>query len=500
MSCTSIMVGKKASSDGSVLCSHTADCHRSGSAILYVPATEHAPLAQRTLTKRREDNTGLMERWAYDPTGTIPQPPRTFAYLNPVYACMNEKQLAIGESTCGGRAELMSKKGLIDCETLIRLMLERTSTAREAIRLGGELLAQHGWCDEGEALTIADTQEVWMMEIIGPGEDKIGAAWAAQRVPDDHVSVVANSFRIGELDLADSEFFMASTNVLDLAREKGYWDPNGKTPFRFYDAYNPAGRCEVASTRREWRVLDLLAPGLGLRANANVFPFSVKPESPVTVEKIMALFRDTYEGTDYDVTRQLVVQDDHGKYGVSPMANPFMPYDMNRMLRLNGAWSYMFERQLARWYCMYATVTQSRAHLPDAVGGVTWFGYANPATTTYAPLYAGVLDVPEDYKVDGRQTGFSRRSAFWAFRRVATIAGHRWGEMRKDVGSVRDPLQEKFLSNQKTIQEEAVKLLETDPAKARAYLTEESKKACLEATEAYWNLGDLLWSKYDEKW
>lgn len=495
------MVGKKASSDGSVINSHTADCHRSGSAIRVVPAQEHAALAQRTLTKRREDNSGLMERWAYDPTGTIPQPPRTLQYLDPVYACMNERQLAIGESTCTGRAELHSKKGLFDCETLIRVMLERCGTAREAIKMGGELLAQYGWCDEGEALTISDTNEVWMMEISGIGEDKLGAVWAAQRVPDDHVSVVANSFRIGEIDLKDTEYFMASPNVFDVAKERGYWDPNGKTPFRFYEAYNPTGRTEIASTRREWRVFDLLAPGLGLRASANVFPFSVKPEKPVSVETVMSLFRDTYEGTDYDVTRQFMITDEAtGKSVISPMANPFMPYDMNKMLRVNGAWSYMFERQLARWYCMYATVLQTRSWLPDAVGGVTWFGYANPAMTTWVPLYAGITDLPADYQVDGRQTGFSRRSAFWAFRRVATIAGHRWGDMRKDIAALRDPMQEKFLSAQKGVEAEFQKLHESDAAKARAYLTEETRKACTEVTEAYWNLGDMLWSKYDERW
>src|SRR5207253_3147361 len=162
----------------------------------------------------------------------------------------------------------------------------------------------------------------------------------------------------------------------------------------------------------------------------------VKPEQLVSPEKIMSLFRDTYEGTEFDVCRTLTVTDDTGKSIVSPMANPFMPYDMNKMLRINGAWGWRGERQLARWYCMYATVTQSRSWLPDPVGGVVWFGYANPAMTTYAPLYAGIADLPEFFKVDGRMTGFSRRAAFWAFRRVATIAAHRWGDMRKDVAAV----------------------------------------------------------------
>ena len=237
-----------------------------------------------------------MERYGRQPTGTIPQVAETFGYLAPAYAVINERQLAIGESTFGGREELKSDKGLIDCEMLTRLMLERAATARDAIRLGGQLLEQYGWCDEGESLTIADTAEVWLMEIIGPGKDKVGAVWAAQRVPDDHVSVVANSSRIGRLELANADFFLASGNVVQLAEQLGYWDPKAGEPFCFYTAYNPDGRTSFASTRREWRVLDLLAPSLRLDPNSNVFPFSVKPEKPVGPERIMELFRDTFEG------------------------------------------------------------------------------------------------------------------------------------------------------------------------------------------------------------
>lgn len=500
MACTSIMVGKKASADGSVMTSHTADCHRSGTQLVVAPPADHAANARRGLTRRRDDNTGPMERYFRDPTGTIPQEKHTHGYLCPTWAAMNEFQLAIGESTFTGRTELISKKGLIDCENLTQLILERCTTARQAITVAGELMAKYGWCDEGEALTIADKNEVWLLEILGPGDDAVGVVWAAQRVPDDHVGVVANGARIGELDLKDTDHFMASANVYELAAKRGYWDPTGKAPFRFCEAYNPEGRTEMACTRREWRVLDLLAPSLGLKPNANWFPFSVKPEKPVTPEKIMELFRDTYEGTEFDVCKDLIVPDAQGKAVVSPLANPFMPYEMTKMLRIRGGWGDAGERQLARWYCMYVTVTQSRGWLPDPVGGIVWFGYANPAMTTYAPLYAGVTDVLESFQVDGRTTGFSRRSGFWAFRRVATIAAHRWGDMRKDLAAVRDPLQEKFLAMQPAVQEVAVKLLAEDKARAQAYLTDESRKACSEMTEAYWNLGDHLWNKYDEKW
>lgn len=498
--CTSIMVGRKASADGSVITSHTCDSHRTGSQIVVVPAAEHPPGTKLLLTRRYDDDSGPMPRYGRKPTGSIPQIARTFAHLAPGYAVMNQRQLAIGESTFEGREELESDKGLIDCETLTRLMLARAGTAREAIRIGGELIGRHGWCDTGEALTIADPKEVWLMEIVGPGQDAVGAVWAAVRIPDDHVSVVANAARIGRLDLDNPDCCMASSNVLKFAEDRGYWDPDSGRPFRFYEAYNPTGRTGLASTRREWRVLDLLAPSLELDPNSNVFPLSVKPEKPVGPEKIMEIFRDTFEGTDFDMVKHLTVTDEEGRSVKSPLANPFMPYDMNKLLRINGGWGWRGERPVARWYCMYATVTQSRCWLPDPVGGIVWFGYGNPAMTTYVPLYAGITDLPQDYRTDGRTTGFSRRSAWWAFNRVATLAAHRWGEMRTDVAEVRNPLQEKYLAAQQQIAQTAARLMAEDPAKARTYLTGQTRRACSETTEAYWNLGDLLWAKYDELW
>ena len=240
--CTSIMVGRKASVDGSVMTSHTCDSHRDASTVIVVPPMKHAPGEEIQLTRRADDDSGTMPRYSRQPTGKIPQVPETYGYISAAYGMMNEHQLAIGESTFEGRSELESDKGLIDCETLTRLMLERAATAREAIRIGGELVEKYGWCDVGEALTIADPKEVWVMEIVGPGKDAVGAVWAAQRVPDDHVSVVANAARIGAIDLANPDFFMASKNVYAIAEKLGYWDPNSGEPFRFYEAYNPEGR------------------------------------------------------------------------------------------------------------------------------------------------------------------------------------------------------------------------------------------------------------------
>jgi dipeptidase len=498
--CTSIMVGRKASVDGSVMTSHTCDSHRGGSNVVLTPHEKHKPGDEVLLSKRQDDNSGAMIRYGRKPTGSIPQVAETYAYFAAEYGFMNEHQLAIGESTFEGRKQMQSDKGLIDCDTLTRLMLARAKTAREAIRIGGELIEKYGYCDEGEALTIADPREVWLMEIVGPGKNAVGAVWAAQRVPDDHVSVIANGSRIGEIEPFKPDFFMASKNVKTRAAELGYWDPKGGQPFRFYEAYSPESRMEVATTRREWRVLDLLAPSLKLHPNANHFPFSVKPEKPVAPERIMEIFRDTFEGTDFDVVKNLTVVNEAGQTVKSPTANPFMPYDMHKMLRINGGWGWMGERCVARWFCMYVTVTQSRDWLPDPVGGLVWFGYSNPAMTTYVPIYAGVTDLPDEYKTDGRTTGFSRRAAWWAYRRVATIAAHRWGDMRNDVAAVRNPMQERFLVEQKAVAEKAAALFKQDPAKAAAFLTEKTREACRQATESYWNLGDSLWNRYDELW
>ena len=508
--CTSILVGSKASADGSVMTSHTCDSHRTASDVQVIPPMRYPPDAQLQLTRRKKDDKGPMNRYAREATGSIPQVAETYGYIAPAYAAMNQHQVAVGESTFEGRPELVSEKGLIDCETLTRLMLERARTARDAIRVGGALIEQHGWNDVGEALTIADPREVWVMEIVGPGKGLVGAIWAARRVPDDHVSVVANSARIGQLDLANADFFMASSNVEAVAKKNGWWDPNGpdRRPFEFWRAYNPTGRTAIPCTRREWRALDLLAPSLKLDPNSNEFPFSVKPEKKVTPRRVMELFRDTFEGTEFDITKDLVVctekKDKDGKTVKtcqrSPLANPFMPYDMNKMLRLNGAWGWRVERPMARWYCMYATVTQSRAHLPNPIGGVVWFGYDNPAMTTYVPLYAGITDLPADFETDGRLTGFSRKAAWWAFNRVATIAGHRWQEMREDVAKFRDPLQDRLFRQQTSIEHKATKLHATDPQAARKLLTEHTMAVAREVTDAYWRLGDLLWTRYDEKW
>lgn len=497
--CTTILVGKSATFDGSVMCSHTDDSHRDKAWMDKIPSADHEKGSMMIVTVRTLNDTASMPAYTFQPIGEIPQVEHTYGYFNTGYPCMNEHQLAVGESTMGGRSELKSDKGLIDCYQLVHLMMQRCKTAREAIELTREILSKYGWNDYGECLTIADTKEVWMLEIFGPGKGNLGAVWAAQRVPDDEVSVNANASRIQKLDLRNPDYYRASDNVFDLAKEYGWWNPE-ESEFIFCYAYDPDGRNSLASRRREWRALSLLSPSSKLNPNSEIYPFSVKPDEKVTLEKMVSIFQDYYEGTDFDMRKNLTVVDDDGNTHISPMANPFMPYDMNKMLRINGGWGWLGERTIARWYTMYATITQSRDWLPDEVGGVVWFAWDNAATSVYVPLYSNITDVPESYKVPGRILGYTRDSAWWGFNRLSTIAAHRWGEMRYDIENVWKPIQSKLFANQNKIETEALEMLESNQReKAMKMLTDYSLKYGNLVHKKAWELGDFLWTKYDEK-
>ncbi len=497
--CTTITVGRLASADGSVMTSHTCDGHDGRTWIGIVPGMEHAGGAMDTIFMKTDymvspgDTTGLVYN------GAIPYKTKTYGHIWGIYSLINEHQLSIGESTFGGKEELKSDKGMLNCYELTRLMAERCRTARGAIALAGKLLEKYGYNDGGECLTIADTKEVWHFEVVGPGEGRFGAVWAAQRVPDGHVSVNANSSRIRGIDLKNKDYFMASDNVFEAAEELCLWDKDSGKPFEFCYVYGD--RTSMWARRREWRVFDLLAPSLGLDANDENYPFSVKPDKKVTVERMMELFADTYEDTDYDMTKFMLVTDEDGKSVKSPYANPFMDYDQMPLWKINGALHKMGERTIARYYCVYVIITQSRDWLPDPIGGLVWFGWDNPAMTCYAPLYCCTKMLPEPYLMGGKggRPAYSRDSAWWGVNRVSTIAAHRWGDMRHDVYAVRDPIRRRAFEDQKRIEDEALRLHNEDPEKAVSYLTKYSCDMCTKINEAYWKLGDDLWTKYDEK-
>jgi dipeptidase len=487
--CTSLLIGRLASADGSTMTSHSCDSTTDRTWMTIVPHRTHpagdkAKVYFEPKRAKGPDDPDRIE------TGEIPQTAETYAYLNSAYPIMNECQLAIGETTIGGRFELKSDAGILDAPELYRLVLERARTCREAIRLIDALTKAYGYNDYGECFTFADPQEVWHYEIYGPGRGRKGAVWAAQRLPDEEIGVSANAGRIRKIDLRAKDVFMASDNVMTLAVEKKLWDPKSGEAFDFTYAYNPGGRTSLACRRREWRALSLLAPSLKLDPNAENFPFSVKPDKKVTVQDILSIFRDAYDGTPFDGTRGVTTVNRKGETVKSPVAGPFVNGDLRDLLKV------VRERAIASPAATYVQITQSRGWLPDPVGGVVWLGYDNPATTPHIPFYAGIERMPASYTIDGRW-GYRDDCAWWAFRTVGKLANFRWQEMSKDIEKVWKPIEDKAFADQKAVEDEAVALDRKDPAEARKFLTGYCLKIAEQAVSAYRKLERDLWAKYN---
>ncbi len=486
--CTSILVGRLASADGSTMTSHSCDSGTDRTWMTIEPHRTHKPgeTAKVYLEPKRTKKPDDPERVA---TGEIPQVAETYAYLNAAYPIMNENQLAIGETTIGGRRELVSESGIIDAPELYRLVLERARTAREAIAVADDLTAKYGYNDWGECFTFADPKEVWFFEIYGPGKSRKGAVWAAVRIPDDEIGVSANAGRIRTLDLADKGRYLASANVQALAEELGFWSKASGAAFDFTYAYNPESRASLYCRRREWRVLSLLAPGLKLNGESENYPFSVKPEKKVAVRDLLAIFRDAYDGTEYDMTRTLLSVNRKGETVKSPIATPFMTGELLQLLRIKR------ERTICAPYSTYLQITQSRDWLPGPIGGVVWLGYDNPATTPHTPFYIGIERMPDSYMVDGRWA-YRRDCAWWTYRTVSKLALFRWQDMTKDIEAVWRPIEDKAFADQAKFEEEALALYKKDPKKARELLTRYSVGMADGAVAAYGKLADELWHKY----
>jgi len=487
-SCTSILVGRLASADGSTMTSHSCDSGSDRTWMTIVPHRKHRPgetakVYLEPKLARGPDDQDRLE------AGEIPQVTETYAYLNAAYPIMNEHQLAIGETTIGGRRELKSEAGILDAPELYRLCLERARTAREAIRVADELTAKYGYNDWGECFTFADPKEVWQFEIYGPGMGKKGAVWAAERVPNDEIGCSANAGRIRRIDPANKDVFMASANSVSEAEEMGFWSRTGGEPFDFTGAYNPESRTSLYCRRREWRVLSLLAPGLKLNPESENFPFSVRPEKKVTVRDLLAIFRDAYEGTEFDMTRTLMAFNRKGETVKSPIASPFMSNDLRELLRIKR------ERTICAPYSTYLQITQSRDWLPGPIGGVVWLGYDNPATTPHTPFYIGIERMPDSYMVDGRRA-YRRDCAWWAYRTVSKLALFRWQEMTKDIEKVWREIEDKSFANQAKFEDQALALWKKDPRLAKELLTRSCLDQANQAVSAYWKLADELWVKY----
>ena len=486
--CTTTMVGKKASVDGSAMVSHTVDGwydHR----IRIVPGGKHKKGEMVPIEKNICYQT--MPTKPLIKMGEIPQAEVTYTYFHVGYPFMNEHQLMIGESTWGGRDETFCDAGWMVIEQLQVLALQRTKTAREAIKLMGELAEKYGYGDSGEALAIADPEEVWLFEICGPGplwkpgSDKPGANWVARRIPDDCISVIANRARIGEIDWDDKENFMYSENVRDFAKEQGWWKEG--EPFVYRLAYDDpdAQRHYPICGRREWRFFDLFAPSQKLSPTAGIYPLFVKPDEKLSVKDIIRLNRDSYEGTPYDLSKTLAG---------GPFECPVY-YRANADQRPEGLKSVYWERNISVYRASYTFVSQSRSWLPDPIGGVLWFSEDMASTSVYMPIYCGVTSVPKAYS-EGKRHVFDRSSAWWAFNFVSNWANLKYNYMIKDINAEQKRIENALFSSQKSVEEKAQGLYKQSPKKAAEYLTKYCSENMDKIAKDWWKLSERLIGKY----
>jgi len=476
--CTSIMVGRLASTDGSVMTSHTCD-GRYRTWLEVVPSMTFArdtvhPVYWGTMqTEEAWDMTNVTRK------GEIPEVKSTYAYLNTAYPCLNEKQLAIGETTIYGKRELINQDGLFLIEELERIALQRCTTARQAIALIGSLAEEFGYGDMAECITIADPKEVWQLEIAGSGTGKPSALWVAQRIPDDHIGIAANIPRISDVNFKDPDHFMTSTDLRKRAKDLGYWD--GKEPFKFYKVIGTGKPYAI----REFFVLNTLAPELKLTMEMEELPFSVKPVKKLSVSDVMALFRETYEGTPYDMTKNLMItvrrKDDAGNEITESVKSPALNNWMNADLRtlVNELKPGTIERQrtIAITGCSYSHVIQCRGWLPEEVGAVAWFSFDNPGQSPRIPIFSGTMELPESFRICG-QHRYRDDAAIWSFREANRLSTVNWERGRKLIEPAVADMEQKALSELPAL-EERVKKLVGDGKNA------EAKKAVTEYTNAF---------------
>lgn len=451
LGCTNLLVTPGASEDGSVIITYTCDGEFHPH-LQYMPAADHEP---GEFIELRDWSGNLM--------GKIKQVPHTYA----VTQLMNEHQVVIGETTFTGREELRNPDGLLHYWWLMRLALQRARTAREAVEVITSLVAEYGYRSTGESISIGDKHEAWLLEIIGTGPGGEGAVWVARRVPDGYICAHANSARIGEFPLDDSDNCIYSENVIDFAIEKGYYDPDSGEPFSFCETYCPATPQKRRYTAtRVWSIFRRAAPSREFPPDyhrgvegAEPYPLWIKPDRKLSLGDVFDLMRDHYEGTEYDMTEGV----DAGPFGTP---NRWRPMTWN----IDGV-DYTWERPISTQQTGFSFVSQSRSWLPDPVGGVIWYGLDDTYFSCYVPLYCGINDIPPSYTI-GRISRFSWDSAWWIFNLVANFSNLRYCRMRPDIQEVQSKLEQDLMALQPAVDMTAASLYQKDPALMTAYLTD----------------------------
>lgn len=481
VACSTILVGKKATLDGSVLMSSSCDGDIMGM-IYIMPAKKYPPGTKLpmywNLPRPKTHQEYLANvRKGYDLVGylTVEETYRSIMLAgnveNMTTGGINEHGLNIAIEYTPMRSGLACKRGVVGpnsnhwTTSLIANGLMRAKTARRAIKIIGAMIEQYGFQyyrapHAGVALPIADDKEAWLMEIFGPGEDwtpksgKPGGVWCAQRIPDGEVGCSANRSRIGKVDLGNRDMFMASPNIHSLAEELGFWKKDH--PFVWHDVYGKPGG--TANSLREWRALSLVAPSLKLQFTgdplADRYPFSVKPDKPLTVRRLMTVMRDGYEGTEYDLTEHPAFNPNGKK---SPLARPWGPTELFDLLGIKS------KRALCTPTSGYVFVAQHRDWLPDAIGNCLWFAYGPAYTSCFVPIYAGVTDLPDPWDCPPDYTRIDRDQVQWNFRLAFSLANNvRYQEAVRDIQRVFRPAEAAFLKIQKDVDKTAVEILKKE--------------------------------------
>ncbi len=499
-SCTSIQIGKLATTDGSVITAHTCDGYYRQWLRIEPPRTFPEGAMRDVVWGTMHTETSWDLR-GLNAKGQIPQASETYAYMNVAYPCMNEHQLAIGETTIGGRGDLYNDEGLFLIEELERIALERCTNARDAIKLIGELVKEYGYGDRGECITIADPQEVWHFEIFGAGPLEVGAVWAAVRIPDDHVGVSANIPRISTLDLDDSDYYMASENVHSLAEEMGWWDPDSGEEFKFWKAYSGSKPYSI----REFYVLSTVAPSLNLTMDMEELPFSVKAEEKLSIRDVMKFYREYYENTEYDMTKNLLVKPRRRRGGSSggsddliksTIASPYMSYDMRNLLNTLKPGTVERLRPISVEYCSYSQINQCREGYPAGLGGIAWFSFDIPGMSPRIPIFAGVTELPKSFEICA-QHRYRDDSAAWAFRRANRLAMIKWGRAREVIESASMEFENRAFDELEMVEKRALELYNKGDIEGyKQFLTRYTNDFARAAVDKWWDVGDELWMMF----
>ena len=489
--CSNILVSKGASKDGSVLLSYSADSHILYGELYYKKGNVHAP---GTMLKIYEWDTGKY-------LGEIAQAPRTYIMVGN----MNEHQVIITETTFGGLPQLEDTTGIVDYGSLIYITLQRAKSAREAIKIMADLVNEYGYRSSGESISIADKNEIWILEIIGKGTKMVngknvnkGAVWVAMRIPDGYVSAHANHARITQFPLNDPQNCLYSPDVISFAKESGLYKGSDKD-FSFSDVYAPLDfgsmrGCEA----RVWSAFNIMGKGkigdkpsdfyldyaMGHNA-ANRLPLFIKPAEKISVKDVANIMRDHYEGTALDMTKDI---------GAGGHALPYRWRPMT--FKVDGT-SYTNERAIATQQTGFWLVGQSRNWLPDEIGGILWFGVDDAATSCLTPIYTSTLKVPECFaEGNGHMTKYSSTSAFWIFNRVTNFAYLLYDRVAPEIRVAIEEHETAAMDRTPSVDAVAMNLYKESPQKAREFLSDYTVTTAQSMFMKWKNLDEYLLVKY----